>query len=179
MLRCPKIGTKMYLMASLQEECFVGRHLQHVMMLTIPQIILCVLGLPIAGTIHLLRNKDRLKDKQFQTRYGLLYVGYRKERAWWELVVAFRKVSVVAVGTFGTLLGVVDVQAHLALLLVFLSIVAHLIGKPFDMENKNTKLLHNLELVALSICWLTFWGGLLFFLGHEKEGSVADGIKIF
>ena len=179
MLRCPKIGTKFYLMASLQEECFTGRHFRYVMMLTIPQIILCVLGLPIIGTVHLLRNKDLLKDKQFQTRYGLLYVGYRPKRAWWELVVAFRKVAVVAVGTFGTLLGVVDVQAHLALLVVFLSIVAHLIGQPFDMERKNTKLLHNLELAALSICWLTFWGGLLFFLGHEQEGSVADEVKIF
>jgi hypothetical protein len=26
---------------------------------------------------------------------------------------------------------------------------------------------------------LTFWGGLLFFLGHEKEGSVNDEVKIF
>jgi hypothetical protein len=178
MLRCPKIGNQLYLMASLEEPCFVGEHLQHTMMLTIPQIILYVLGLPIAGTIHLLRNKDNLHKQQFYTRYGLLYLGYRDERAWWELVVAFRKVAVVSVGTFGTLLGVVDIQAHLALLIVFCSITAHLLGKPFDMTRANTRLLHNLELAALCICWLTFWGGLLFFLGHEKKGSVADDVKI-
>ena len=62
---------------------------------------------------------------------------------------------------------------------MFASIVVHLIGKPFDMTKPNTRLLHNLELTALSICWITFWGGLLFFLGHEKEGSVVDGVKVF
>ena len=167
----------MYLMASLQEPCFVDRHMTYAMLLTVPQIILYVIGLPVIGTIHLLRNKDKLHESQFSTRYGLLYLGYRDDRAWWELVVAFRKVLVVSTGTFGTLLGVVDIQAHLALLVVFLSIVAHLVGKPFDMTRKNTRLLHQLELVALSISWMTFWGGLLFFLGHEKEGSVSSGVK--
>jgi hypothetical protein len=178
MLRCPKIGLQWYLMASLQEPCFKGEHLQYVLMLTVPQIILYVLGLPIAATIHLLRNKENLHKRQFYTRYGLLYLGYRDERAWWELVVAFRKVAVVSVGTFGTLLGVVDIQAHLALLAVFCSITAHLIGKPFDVTRANTRLLHNLELTALCICWLTFWGGLLFFLGHEKKGSVGEDVKV-
>lgn len=167
----------MYLMASLQEPCFVDRHLTYVMLVTVPQLILYVIGLPVVGTIHLLRNKHKLHDAQFSTRYGLLYLGYQDNRAWWELVVAFRKVLVVSTGTFGTLLGVVDIQAHLALLVVFVSIVVHLVGQPFDMTRENTRLLHNLELAALAICWMTFWGGLLFFLGHEKEGSVSPGVK--
>ena len=96
------------------------------------------------------------------------------------MVVAFRKVAVVSVGTFGTLSGVVDIQAHLELLFVFCSITAHLIGKLFDVTKANTRLLH-----IIIKNWLhcvfgcsTFWGGLLFFLGHEKEGSVSDEVKI-
>jgi CRP-like cAMP-binding protein len=107
-----------------------------------------------------------------------LYLGYRDERPWWELVVALRKVAVVSIGTFGTLLGVVDLQAHLALMTIFVSIIVHLIGKPFDVSKANTRLLHNLELAALCICWMTFWGGLLFFLGHEKKNSVSGDVKI-
>ena len=110
MLRCPWVGNQMYLMADMQEKCFVGEHLKYLMMLTIPQIVLYIIGLPVLGTIHLMRNKDQLHEKHFYTRYGLLYLGYRDDRAWWELVVAFRKVAVVAIGTFGTLLGVVDIQ---------------------------------------------------------------------
>jgi heme/copper-type cytochrome/quinol oxidase subunit 2 len=178
MLRCPWVNTQMYLMADMQEKCFEGAHFQHLLMLTIPQIILYIIGLPLVGTMHLMRNKDQLHEKHFYTRYGLLYLGYRDDRAWWELVVAIRKVCVVAIGTFGTLLGVVDIQAHLALLVVFLSIAAHLYGQPFDMERKNSKLLFDLELTGLGVCWFTFWGGLLFFLGHEKKDSVNNNVKI-
>ena len=50
-------------------------------------------------------------------------MGYQPGREWWELVVAMRKVAVVAVGTFGTLLGVVDLQAFIALAIVFVSVL--------------------------------------------------------
>ena len=111
-------------------------------------------------------------------RYGLLYMGYRKDREWWELIIALRKVAVVSIGTFGTLMGVVDLQAFVALGTVFLSIIIHLIGQPFDRTKPNSRRLHSLEFTALSICWLTFWGGLLFFLGQEKPGSVPAAVKI-
>ena len=48
-------------------------------------------------------------------------MGYQPGREWWEWIVAMRKVAVVAVGTFGTLLGVVDLQAFIALAIVFVS----------------------------------------------------------
>jgi hypothetical protein len=56
---------------------------------------------------------------------------------------------------------------------VFVSILCHLVGKPFDVNKKNSKRLHDLEFAALTVCFFTFWGGLLFFLGHEKQGSVS------
>ena len=38
-------------------------------------------------------------------------------------------------------------------------------------------LLHNLEFAALTICWCTFWAGLLFFLGHSKANTVSTNVK--
>jgi hypothetical protein len=73
------------------------------------------------------------------------------------LIIAFRKVMVVAIGTFGTLMGVIDLQAFIALGTVFLSIVVHLVGEPFDRKKPNGELLHKLEFQALTICWFTFW----------------------
>ena len=171
-LKCPWVGGQMWLMADLQEPCFQGRHMFHVLALTVPQLIVYVIGLPLISVIFITRNIKNLHHKSFYTRYGLLYLGYRDERAWWEGVVAIRKVAIVAISTFGTLLGVVDIQAFLGLLVVFLSIVAHLVGLPFDLQKKNTVMLHHLEFVALTVCWMTFWGGLLFFLGHEKNGTI-------
>jgi hypothetical protein len=156
MLKCPFVGDQAYLMADLQERCFTGRHLQHILWLTVPQLILYVFGLPFIATMIILRNKQHLHHKKFYTRYGLLYMGYRENREWWELIIAFRKVTVVAIGTFGTLMGVIDLQAFIALGIVFLSIVIHLIGQPFNREKPNGERLHQLEFQALTICWFTF-----------------------
>tara|TARA_B100000795_G_scaffold200391_1_gene154177 strand:+ start:73 stop:1515 length:1443 start_codon:yes stop_codon:yes gene_type:complete len=104
-------------------------------------------------------------------------MGYREGREWWEGIIALRKISIVAIGTFGTLMGVVDLQAFIALAIVFLSIIVHLIGEPFDKKRKNSLLLHNLEFAALTICWCTFWAGLLYFLGHQKPDSVSLTVK--
>ena len=179
MLKCPWVGGKMWLMADLQEPCFEGRHLNYVITLTIPQLLLYVIGLPLTAVVIIIRNSHRLLDKRFYTRYGLLYLGYRDERAWWEGIIAIRKVAIVSISTFGTLLGVVDLQIHLCLLVVFLSIVAHLAVQPFDILRQNTRMLHNLEFTCLVVCFLTYWGGLFFFLGHEKVGTVNPSVLVF
>ena len=53
MLKCPSIGHegKMYLMADLQEPCFVGRHKYYTLLLTIPQLI-CYLSETMIHTMH-------------------------------------------------------------------------------------------------------------------------------
>ena len=176
MLKCPLIDNTPYLMADLQEQCFTGRHSDHMYLLTIPQLILYIIGLPLLAAMIILRNKHKLHKKRFYTRFGLLYMGYRPGREWWELVIAVRKVCIVAIGTFGTFVGVVDLQAFVALFIVFLSIIVHLVGQPFNVEKANGKRLHQLEFKALCVCWFTFWGGLLFFLGHENLDTIDKHI---
>ena len=171
-LKCIKVGDQRYLMADLEEPCFEGRHQTNLILLTVPQIILVVIGLPLLSLLVIIRNTHHVKKYNFRIRYGLLYLGYRENREWWELIVVFRKVCIVAIGTFGTMFGAVDLQAFLALLVIFGSILLHLIFKPFDTSIKEMLLLHQLEFAALAFCWFTFWGGLLFYLGHETPGSV-------
>jgi hypothetical protein len=173
MLKCPRVGQQLYLMADLQEECFGERHTVYVITLTIPQLLLYVFGLPLAAGMLLTRKSSREKmktSKTFKLRYGLLFLGYRPERGWWEVVVAARKVAVVAVGTFGTITHSVDLQVAIALFIVFISIVTHLSCHPFDVNTRNGRILHNLEFAALSLCFITFWGGLLFYLGPSVVG---------
>ena len=75
MLKCYKVGHTRYLMADLQEKCFADRHMMYIYMLTLPQLFLFVLGLPLAGFILIIRNKKHHRSKHFFTRYGLLYMG--------------------------------------------------------------------------------------------------------
>ena len=59
MLKCPLIADERYLMADLQEICFSGRHEMYIFMLTLPQIIGVIIGLPLMGLILILRSTDQ------------------------------------------------------------------------------------------------------------------------
>ena len=181
MLKCKLVGDERYLMADLQEKCFHGRHMVYALALTLPQVFVYIIGLPLAGTLKIVRNKNKYGNHDFKMRYGLLYLGFRPGREWWELIIATRKVFVVLIGTFGSVMSVVDLQAFAALLVVFFSIVAHLMGEPYDPRSTKNKssLLYNLEFSALTMCFMTFWGGLLFYLGDDEPGSVPRGFLVF
>ena len=177
MLKCIKVGNVRYLMADLEEPCFEERHLGYLLLLSIPQLILVVIGLPLLSLLVIVRNNGHFERYNFRIRYGLLYLGYRKKREWWEVVIAFRKVFIVMIGTFGAMMGATDLQAFLALFVIFFSLMIHMIGKPFDTSQPKLLLLHQLECAALTLCWTTFWGGLLFFLGHEQPGIIEPWIR--
>jgi hypothetical protein len=177
MIKCVKVGEHRYLMAALEERCFEGRHLEYVILLTIPQLLFVVIGMPLSAGILLRKNTHNFMQYDFRMRYGLLYLGYRKNREWWEVVIAFRKVAIVMVSTFGVMIGI-DLQAFVALFVIFVSIMVHLIGKPFDITQSKFLLLHQLECAALSLCWFTFWGGLLFYLGREKPGVISYPVTV-
>jgi hypothetical protein len=89
-------------MADLEEQCFVGDHEIYTLMLTVPQLILYVLGLPLLGLFTIIRNRRNFGPRaaaaanmdnegelyaagdNFRMRFGLLYLGYRPGREWWE-----------------------------------------------------------------------------------------------
>ena len=68
-----------------------------------------------------------------------LYDLTERDREWWEIIVTLRKVAMVCVGTFGSLMGAVEVQACLALAIIFLSIVLHLLFSPFGHGTDKVK----------------------------------------
>ena len=53
-----------------------------VLLVSVPQILLYTVGLPLAATVLLYRRRDRLGDKRVQFRWGLLYAGFR-HKVWW------------------------------------------------------------------------------------------------
>ena len=46
-----RVGDALWLAADLQEPCFVGAHLTMVLLVSLPQILLYTVGLPLAATI--------------------------------------------------------------------------------------------------------------------------------
>eukprot|EP00949_MAST-11_sp_MAST-11-sp1_P000435 g435.t1 len=178
-LACQNVGGKLYLGADLQEPCFEGRHLQYVLVLCATQIVLYVLGLPLVAFFVLWRKRKKLHDPKVLFRYGLLFNGYRKEKYWWEGVIAMRKVLVVLLGVLGALTEP-NQQVFLALMLVFSFLVVHLAQLPFEKSMKESikghAVLHKMESMSLCVAFVTFWGGLMFYSNESDAVKVAVSI---
>jgi len=167
MFNCMSIGERQFLLADLQEECFTNRHMYNILALGLPQILIYIIGFPLMSILIVGCNQKHVGTPSFKFRYAMLYLGYRDERWWWEIMTVLRKVATVLISVFGILLGP-DLQCFLVLAVVFAALFVHLLSKPFDVNTPRHRLLHNMEMWSLCICWLTFWAGLIFFLGKGK-----------
>jgi hypothetical protein len=177
-----------FLLADLEEECYVGKHLFMAMMFGLLQVIVYVIGLPLLGVYFMWRNHERLDSHVVRTRYGLFLGGYRNSRYYWEILLVARKVAIIMVSVFGTVIKV-ETQAHVVLLLVFLAMLAESVGHPFDSRagfndrygtpRIRYRTLHRLELSSLFVIWITLWCGLLIYQINDISSSVHAFISIF
>ena len=100
--------------------------------------------------------------------FFLLFQGYRKERFWWESVVAIRKAAVTLLAVFGTTLKI-EMQTYIAILLLFSFLFIHLTFRPYGMDIEHHRMLHNMESMGLSVCFITMWSGLMFYSYSDSE----------
>ena len=67
---------------------------RYLIAVTLPEFLLYIIGLPCIAVTIIMKNKHRLNEHDMMVRYGLLYLGYRKHREWWEITIVVRKVAV-------------------------------------------------------------------------------------
>jgi CRP-like cAMP-binding protein len=181
-LKCTTVANRSYLLADLQEPCFEGRHMSYLLALTFPQILVYVIAMPLSATYLIVRSGSRRlhTSNRLHMRYSLLFVGYVEGREWWEACIVVRKVSMVLLSTFGSMAQSVEKNACISLIIIFLSIIAHLLGKPFGTRSGKAWRLHILELMALFVVWFISWCGLMLYLsgrhngGAERQGSELE-----
>jgi len=151
------------------------------------QIVFYVVGLPFLGVYFMFRNHHQLNKHVVRTRYGLFLGGYRDERYYWEIFLVARKVIIIAISVFGTLLSVA-VQTHLVSLFILLFMLAEAVGQPFDSTSGDVdrfgtprvryKVLHQLEMVSLFVIWLTLWCGMLIYQVDDINSHVHVVVTI-
>ena len=146
-------------MFSFEEPCYVGRHLTYTIFVGITQIILYAIGLPVLVFVFLWRHRDELKKPVVKFRYGLFFAGFRKEKYYWECIVALRKESTVLLAVFGNVMGI-DMLAHVALLVFMVQILVQLIGHPYEPRQIKLQVL---DVTSIVICWGTMWSGFFFY----------------
>jgi len=176
-----------YLLADMNVQCGVGRHLTFVWCVGVPMLILYALGLPfgafvVVWRLHTSAEEQKDIDEEQAKIWGMLYSVYRGRWWAWEWTVAGRKIAVAAIGVFGSQLGLM--QVHLTMMLVVVILLVTGLVQPFHGEAKF--MLFSLELLALVAAWLVLWAGSVFnayprCMDRGVEGTLpwCDALSIF
>ena len=77
----------------MEDECWAGEHFKYAMTAAIPGLIVWGIGLPVLAFLVLYRAKqnDKLDSLHKKVTYGFLFLGYKRQYYWWELVILARK----------------------------------------------------------------------------------------
>ena len=129
-------------------KCWEGAHLKWTLGLGIPSLLLWIVIVPAFMFRILRKNKDRLREEKIAKKYAFLYIGYKKEKYFWEFVIMSRKILLI----FGTVLGVIysnDFELYFSVLLTIVAYVLQVWNNPY--ETKQLNLLESISLLSSEI----------------------------
>jgi hypothetical protein len=158
-LECESVCGGDWLHRDQQERCWTGRHLDIVLLVSLPALFILVLILPGMSAWFFYKKRNKLYRSQRLTfRFGMLYSGYRSGCWYWELVTLLRKFTIILVITFGRNFGR---QLHVALgaLVIFWS--WQIFGSPYPKTEDGT-ILHHVELESIAVLLTMTWVSVFF-----------------
>lgn len=83
--------------------------------ISLPTLIFWGVIVPVLALSRLVKYREKLLSYKIKSRYGWLYEGLNSRNFYWEFVVTYRKVALIALSVF-----LVDVGSTIAV--IFLSI---------------------------------------------------------
>ncbi len=100
---CKQLGVgdgDYYLTQDMSIRCYTPEHVSWMIALGIPMMAVYVVGIPAVILYLLNKNHEHLEEPDVKRKYFFLYTGYEREWWFWEVLVAIRKLSLVAVTVF-------------------------------------------------------------------------------
>ena len=159
---CQTVGKNRYLQMELDLPCWDDVHLAWVLCLFLPSLLGYVLGLPLIAFLMLRKFRHHLHDKIPRFHFGTLYLGFKDDYYYWEVITAMRKTSIIMVAVFLTGSGT-EVQALTGSFINLGALLLHLSFHPYVSVTKEHDTLHSAEMWALTVSFVTLWMGLFFF----------------
>jgi len=179
MFSCKRLGvwsSDLYLLADMSQQCYASLHEEMILVLTIPLVVLFVLGIPIVGFLLLFLNRHKIEydNAAFKEKFGFLYNGYKIAFWYWEFIVVLRKMALVSVSVYFS--ESQNIQALMAVLLCTIALTVHSAGRPFVHTTLNV-----MEFLSLVSSFCTFfWGQFLFIedIGNDVK-ITASAMVLF
>lgn len=77
--------------------CFRGTHVVWAFFVAIPSLVVWGLGIPFFAYLLLRREKNKLDTLETKEKYGFLFRGFKKKYYYWEIVIMYRKISLIVI----------------------------------------------------------------------------------
>lgn len=84
----------------LEVRCYKKAHSFWSFYVALPGMIGWGVGIPIFALLLLIRERDRIDKLEIRQRFGFLFRGYKIRYYFWEIVIMFRKISLIVIQSF-------------------------------------------------------------------------------
>ncbi|CAG9319461.1 unnamed protein product [Blepharisma stoltei] len=157
---CKEINPgEFWLNAELDIRCWTPEHSFYAFIIAMPAIIIWGIAVPALCLTNLARNGDRLDEVWIKLRYGFLFNGYKSKYYYWEFVIAYSKMILIAFSIFLSNVSIA-VQAIAAVILLYVFLHTQRRNTPFILQ-----IFNRMEFVSKFISLLTAFSGLFFLTG--------------
>jgi hypothetical protein len=144
-------ASRSVLAADMTLACDAPESVAWKMLAGIPTFLFFSCGIPLLAFWALHRNREKLNDARVKQVYGFLYAGFNPKVYFWESVIMMRKVGLSVVSVFLEPAGI-DIQAYVALFVLFVAAVLHARYWPYELASVNFLEMSSLVAGFATIC---------------------------
>jgi hypothetical protein len=154
---CREIDSGEYwLVSNLDIRCWDSLHTFYASFVALPCILVWGLGVPTLILLYMHRNRRELDFIVNRLRFGFLYNGFRKNTFYWEIIILYRKISVICCAVFlGTIS--IPVQALTVMIILLFCLYIQYKTRPYTHPDLN-----ELETRGLLVATVTIYCGLYY-----------------
>ena len=160
-LNCVNIDDTLYLQEDYSIECFIGTHADYVFA-TYFFLALYGLGIPLGSFYLIYQYRNRLYSQNIANSLKFLYIEYKPNRYYWELVIVFRKVAIICMSVFLFSEKTVRYQMIAASWVLQICLFLHTVYQPFDTMTSFGSICNKLEMLSLGSLVVTLNSGIVF-----------------
>ena len=149
--KCYKVGNGLndfYLNADMTQQCWTHEHYSWLLILAFPMLIVYVIGVPLSLAVNIYRVSDDLSTPD-AALFQFMFLKYRKEFWYWQFLLIFRQVLMIAISVFEKSTGA---QSLMAILLCVAMLLGHAFVLPFYDDRVN-----NFEFFSVFTSFLTYF----------------------
>ena len=173
MYNCQDFDGDLRLMKDLQVICWKDLHTFMGYGVALPCFVVWGIGIPAAVWFLLRKDRERMDTLAVKQKFGFLYNGYKRTNFFWEIVIMYRKILMIAISVFMNRIGII-VQALVLLLLLVGFLQLNNMRRPFA-----NRALNDIEDMSLMTGIITIYCAIFYISSKDPQSESFNANKDF